>query len=212
MKEPTLAINAFNDNEENLLSKQNLQNIEKIKNQYRVTYYDPACEDHNKIGKIIPVSKRILKFILLIFTAIITGTIIFFFIYWFPKLKFIFMYLVVPIEQAQKVAVYGTDWELYFIVLEKPTLSDLEKQQSFLYTNYTVNIPRGAAFVIFFTFKKFKYFFGPLEINFVSLKMQLDTTNELIITECAQWLSMDEQRHQRIILGEWFRYRSQIIF
>ena len=202
MKEPTLAINAFNDNEEDLLSKQNLENVVRIKNQYRVTYYDPACEDHNKIEKIIPVSKNFFKFILLIFTAIITGSLIFFFIYWFPKLKFIFMYSIVPIEQAQKVAVYGTDGEIYFVDLEKPTLPDLEKQQSFLYTNYTVNIPRGAAFVIFFTFKKFKYVFDPLEINFVSLKMQLDTTNELIITECAQGLTMDEQRHQSIIFGE----------
>ena len=202
MKEPTLAINAFNDNEEDLLSKQNLENVVRIKNQYRVTYYDPACEDHNKIEKIIPVSKNFFKFILLIFTAIITGSLIFFFIYWFPKLKFIFMYSIVPIEQAQKVAIYGTDGEIYFVDLEKPTLPDLEKQQSFLYTNYTVNIPRGAAFVIFFTFKKFKYVFDPLEINFVSLKMQLDTTNELIITECAQGLTMDEQRHQSIIFGE----------
>ena len=146
MKEPTLAINAFNDNEEDLLSKQNLENVVRIKNQYRVTYYDPACEDHNKIEKIIPVSKNFFKFILLIFTAIITGSLIFFFIYWFPKLKFVFMYSIVPIEQAQKVAIYGTDGEIYFVDLEKPTLPDLEKQQSFLYTNYTVNIPRGAAF------------------------------------------------------------------
>ena len=61
MKEPTLAINAFNDNEEDLLSKQNLENVVRIKNQYRVTYYDPACEDHNKIEKIIPVSKIFLN-------------------------------------------------------------------------------------------------------------------------------------------------------
>ena len=202
MKEPTLAINAFSSNEEDLLSKQNLDNLERIRNQYRVTYYDPACEDHNKIEKIIPVSKSFFKFIILCITAVITGTLILFFIYWFPKLKFIFMYSVVPIEQAQKVAVYGTDGELYFIDLEKPTLPDLEKKQSFLYTNYSVNIPRGAAFVIFFTFKKFIYVFDPLEINFVSLKMQLDTTNELIITECAQGLTMDEQRHQSIIFGE----------
>ena len=61
MKEPTLAINAFSSNEEDLLSKQNLENLERIRNQYRVSYYDPACEDHNKIEKIIPVSKSFLN-------------------------------------------------------------------------------------------------------------------------------------------------------
>ena len=158
MKEPTLAINAFSSNEEDLLSKQNLENFDRIRNQYRVSYYDPACEDHNKIEKIIPVSKSFFKFIILCITAVITGTLILFFIYWFPKLKFIFMYSVVPIEQAQKVAVYGTDGELYFIDLEKPTLPDLEKKQSFLYTNYSVNIPRGAAFVIFLHLKNLHMF------------------------------------------------------
>ena len=202
MKEPTLAINSFNDNEEELLGKQTFENIERVANQYRVSYYDPACEDHNKIEKIIPVSKSIIKLILYYFLVICTGFLLIFFVYWFPKLKFIFMYSVVPIEQAQKVAVYGTDGELYFIDLEKPTLPDLEKKQSFLYSNYSVNIPRGAPFVIFFTFKLFKYVFDPMEINFVSLKMQLDTSNELILTECAQGLTFEEQKHQRDIFGE----------
>ena len=201
MKEPTLAINSFNDNEEELLGKQTFENIERVANQYRVSYYDPACEDHNKIEKIIPVSKSIIKLILYYFLVICTGFLLIFFVYWFPKLKFIFMYSVVPIEQAQKVAVYGTDGELYFIDLEKPTLPDLEKKQSFLYSNYSVNIPRGAPFVIFFTFKLFKYVFDPMEINFVSLKMQLDTSNELILTECAQGLTFEEQKHQRDIFG-----------
>ena len=202
MKEPTLAINSFNDNEEELLGKQTFENIERVANQYRVSYYDPACEDHNKIEKIIPVSKSIIKLILYYFLVICTGFLLIFFVYWFPKLKFIFVYSVVPIEQAQKVAVYGTDGELYFIDLEKPTLPDLEKKQSFLYSNYSVNIPRGAPFVSFFTFKLFKYVFDPMEINFVSLKMQLDTSNELILTECAQGLTFEEQKHQRDIFGE----------
>ena len=202
MKEPTLAINTFNENEDELLDNNSFRNIARVQNQYRVTYYDPACEDHNKIEKIIPVSVSFFKTILLYITTIITGSLILFFIYWFPKLNFIFRYSVVPIEQAQKVAIYGTDGELYFIKLEKPTLPDLEKKQSFLYTNYSVNIPRGAAFVIFFTFKLFKYIFDPMEINFVSLKMQLDTTNELIITECSQGLTVEEHKHQQDIFGE----------
>ena len=202
MKEPKLTLNSFNDNEEDLLDQNTFKNLNRVQNQYRVTYYDPACEDHNKIDRIIPVSVSILKTILLGITTVLTGTLILFFIYWFPSLKFIFRYSVVPIEQASKVAIYGTDGELYFISLEKPTLPDLEKKQSFLYTNYSVNIPRGAAFVIFFTFKLFKYVFDPMEINFVSLKMQLDTTNELIITDCAQGLTVEEHRHQQDIFGE----------
>ena len=202
MKEPTLAINTYNTKEEELLGNKTMEEMNKYQNQYRVTDYDPACEDHNKIERIIPVSVSLCKTIILCITAVITGTLILFFIYWFPKLKFIFRYSIVPIEQAQKVAVYGTDGELYFIDLEKPTLPDLEKTQSFLYTKYKVNMPKGAAFVIFFTFKLFKYVFDPMEINFVSFKAQLDATNEEILTECAQGLTRDEYDHQRTIFGE----------
>ena len=201
MKEPSLAINSFDNNEEELLGKGTFQEMERRQNQYRVSYYDPACEEHNKIERIIPVSRSFFKQILLYITAIITAGLIFFFIYWFPCLNFIFRYSKCSIEQAQKVAVYGTDGELYFIELKKPTLPDLEKKQSFLYTNYSVNIPRGAAFVIFFSFKLFTYIFDPLEINFVALKEQLDTTNEKIITECAQGLSPEEIQHQKLIFG-----------
>ena len=78
----------------------------------------------------------------------------------------------------------------------------MEKKQSFLSTNYSVNIPRGAALLIFFTFKLFKYVFYPMEINFVSLEMQLDMTNELILTECSQGLDFEEQKHQKDIFCE----------
>ena len=40
-----------------------------------------------------------------------------------------------------------------------------------------------------------------MEINFVALKEQLDTTNEKIITECAQGLSPEEIQHQKLIFG-----------
>ena len=202
MKEPRLSMNQFNEKEEDLLGKQKMKELNTSRNLLRVTNYDSACEDHNKIECIIPVTPSVCKTIILCITTVLTGTLILFFIYWFPKLKFIFRYSFVPIEQAKKVAVYGTDGELYFIDLEKPTLPDLEKKQSFLYNKYSVNIPKGAAFVIFFTFKLFKYVFDPMEMNFVSLKVQLDTSNEEIITECAQGLTEEEHEHQRIIFGE----------
>ena len=202
MKEPSLALNTYSSKEEDLLGEKTMHQMNTYQNQYHVTCYDPACEDHNKIDRIIPVSPSTFKTIILCITAIITGTLILFFIYWFPKLKFIFRYSIVPIEQAQKVAIYGTDGELYFIDLEKPSLPDLEKKQSFLYTKYKVNMPKGAPFVIFFKFKLFKYVFDPFEMNFVSLKAELDTTNEEILTECAQGLTQEEHEHQRIIYGE----------
>jgi cation-transporting ATPase 13A3/4/5 len=52
-----------------------------------------------------------------------------------------------------------------------------------------------------FTFKLFQYVFDPLELNFIPLKIQLDTTNEQIILECSQGLDEDEYRHQRLIYG-----------
>ena len=112
MKEPTLAINSFNENEEDLLGKQTFEGGQRVANQYKVTYYDPVCEEHNKIEKIISVSRSIFKTILYYITMITIGFLKIFFVYWFPKLKFIFMYSFIPIEQAQKVAIYGTDGDL----------------------------------------------------------------------------------------------------
>ena len=96
MRDPSLAINSFNDREEDLLGKKTMADMDnRDPNQLRVTYYDPACEDHNKIERIIPVSVSVIKTVILCITTIITGTLILFFIYWFPKLKFIFRYSVI---------------------------------------------------------------------------------------------------------------------
>jgi len=70
-----------------------------------------------------------------------------------------------------------------------------------LYINYSVNIPKGAPYIIMFTFKLFQYVFDPLEMNFIPLKIQLDTSNEQIILECSQGLDEDEYIHQRLIYG-----------
>ena len=87
MKEPTLAINTYNTKEEELLGNKTMEEMNKYQNQYRVTDYDPACEDHNKIDRIIPVSPSLFKTIILCITAVFTGTLILFFIYWFPKFR-----------------------------------------------------------------------------------------------------------------------------
>ena len=199
----TISINSFPDKEEELLGKQTIKNINLMKrsNEYLVSYYDPMCEDHAQIERVIPVAYSCFKIFLFILLSLITGTLLIFFVIWFPKLKFYFIYSIVPIDQAKFVAVWGTDGELYFVKLKKPTLPDLEKKSSFLYTNYSVNIPKGAPYIIMFTFKLFQYVFDPLEMNFIPLKIQLDTSNEQIILECSQGLNDDEYAHQRLIYG-----------
>ena len=201
MKKPTLSLNSFNENEEDLLGSQDFKNINRNKNQYRISNYDPACEEHNQIDHIIPISPNFFKYIICIILTICTGSLLLFFMYWFPRLKLCLYYSIVPVEQASMVAIFGSDGEITFVKLNKPTLPDLEKRQSFLYSNYNVNIPRGVPFIIYFEYKLFKYIFDPMELNFVSLKYQLDTTNEQILTECAQGLSKDEVEHQREIFG-----------
>ena len=202
MKE-AISINSFPDKEEELLGKHTINNINlmKKKNEYRVSSYDPMCEEHAQIERIIPVTYSCFKFAIFIFLSIITGSLFVFLIIWFPKLKFYFMYSIVPIDQAKKVAIYGTDGDLYFIPLKKPSLPDLEKINSFIYNNYDVNIPKGAHFITMFTFKLFQYIFDPLELNFIPLKIRLDTTNENIILECSQGLNEEEYTHQRLIYG-----------
>ena len=198
-----IAINSFADKEDELLGKQTLKDMNQIKktNEYKVTFYDDMCEDHARIERIIPVTYSCFKLFCCVLLTIITGTLLIFFLIWFPKLKFYFIYSVVPIEQAKVVAIYGTDGDLYFVELKRPSLPDLEKTNSFLYTHYSVNIPRGVPYVILFTFKLFQYVFDPLEMNFVSLNVRLDTTHEQIILECSQGLNDDEYIHQRLIYG-----------
>ena len=198
-----ISINSFPEKEEELLGKNTLNNINLMKktNEYRVSYYDPMCEDHAQIERVIPVKYNCCKMFLFILLSIITGSLFIFFIIWFPKLKFYFMYSIVPIDQARKVAIYGTDGELYFIPLKKPNLPDLEKTNSFIYNHYDVNIPKGAQYITMFTFKLFQYVFDPLEMNFIPLKIRLDTTNENIILECCQGLNAEEYAHQRLIYG-----------
>ena len=197
----SISINA--EAEEDLLGKNDIKNIKlrNSPNEYRVSSYDPMCEDHAQIERIIPVTYSCFKLFIFVLLCILTGSLALFFVIWFPKLKFIFIYSVVPIDQAKIVAVWGTDGELYFIPLKKPNLPDLEKKNSFLYTNYNVNIPKGVQYISTFTFKLFQYVFDPLEMNFIPLKIQLDTTNEQIILECTQGLDEDEYRHQRLIYG-----------
>ena len=199
-----LSINSTGDeDEEILIDKGKIQSLNKVINinEYRVSYYDPMCEDHFQIERVFPIKYNYLKLFILFVLSILTGTLINLIIMWFPQLKFYLMYSIVPIEKANKIAVYGTDGELYFIPLEKPFLPDLEKQKSFLYSNYSVNIPKGETNIIMFTFKLFKYIFDPTELTFIPLKMQLDTTNEKIISECSQGLNEDEYLHQRLIYG-----------
>ena len=198
-----ISIDDFANKEDALLGKQTLKNINlmKKKNQYRVTSYDPMCEDHAQIERVIPIAYSCFKLFIFIILTIITLGIFILVVIWFPKLQFYFIYSIVPIDQAKKVAIYGTDGELYFIPLKKPSLPDLEKTNSFIYNHYNVNIPRGVPYIIMFTFKLFQYIFDPLEMNFIPLKIQLDTTNENIILECTQGLNDDEYRHQRLIYG-----------
>ena len=203
MEQKQISINEFADKEDALLGKQTLKNINlmKKKNQYRVTSYDPMCEDHAQIERVIPIAYSCFKLFIFIILTIITAGIFILVVIWFPKLQFYFIYSIVPIDQAKKVAIFGTDEELYFIPLKKPSLPDLEKTNSFIYNHYNVNIPRGVPYIIMFTFKLFQYIFDPLEMNFIPLKIQLDTTNENIILECTQGLNDDEYRHQRLIYG-----------
>ena len=106
-----ISINSFPEKEEELLGKNTINNINLMKktNEYRVSYYDPMCEDHAQIERVIPVKYNCCKMFLFILLSIITGSLFIFFIIWFPKLKFYFMYSIVPIDQARKVAIYGTD-------------------------------------------------------------------------------------------------------
>ena len=199
----TISINSFPENEEELLGKNTINKLNQTQGryEYKVTSYDDMCEDHSKIEVIIPVKYSYFKIFLTVLLSILTGSIFIFFLIWFPNLKFTFIYSKVPIDEADVVAIWGTDGDLYFISLQKLSLPDLDKMNSFLYIHYSVNIPRGAKLVILFTFKLFQYVFDPMEMNFVPLKVRLDTTHEQIILECTQGLNVDEYKHQRLLYG-----------
>ena len=134
----TISINSFPEKEEELLGQSAIKTINQMKraNEYRVSSYDPMCEDHAQIERIIPVTFSCFKIFIFVIVCILTGSLALFFVIWFPKLKFIFIYSVVPIEQAKMVALWGTDGELYFVPLKKPSLPDLEAKNSFIYSQF----------------------------------------------------------------------------
>ena len=198
-----LTINTTSDAEEEFLGKKTLRNLNTTlkTNEFKVTYNDPMCEEHAQIEKIVPLTYRSFGIFLFVLLNICTGSLFTLVVVWWPKLRLFFFYQIVSIEAAKLVAVSGSDGDLYFIDLEKPHLPDLEQKNSFLYSHYSINIPRKVPFIILFTFKLFKYVYDPLEGAFVCLKAQLDTTNEQIIQECCQGLTPEEYEHQRLIYG-----------
>ena len=196
----------FSAKEEDLLGEGSVKLLNNTLNKHElsVTNYDPMCEDHAKIEKITPIIYSYIKlalFIQLYFFSISIGFISSLCVIWFPKLRLYLFYKIVNIKSARFVAVKGTDGDLYFINLKKPTLPDLEQKNSFLYHHYSLNIPKSAKFIIFFTFKLFTYIYDPLEKAFISLKDQIDATNDQIIQECCQGLIPMEYDHQKIIFG-----------
>ena len=194
----------FSDQDEELLGEESIKRLNNTLNKYElnVAYNDPMCEDHAKIEKIIPITYSCPKISLFIFLNFCTAFIISLCVIWFPKLRLYFFYKTVNIKSARFVAVTGTDGDLYYINLKKPTLPDLEKKNSFLYRHYTFNIPKNEKFVIFFTFKLFKYVYDPLEKAFLCIKDQIDATNEQIIQECSQGLTPIEYEHQKLIFDK----------
>ena len=115
MNKPQLLINSFNDNEEDLLGGQVMKNMNRNRNQYHVSFFEPACEEHNQIDHIVPISPNFFKNILCIILTICTGSLLLFFMYWFPKLKLCLYYSVVPVEQATMAVIYGSDGEITFV-------------------------------------------------------------------------------------------------
>ena len=94
------------------------------------------------------------------------------------------MYPSIHIEQEQKLAAYSIDGKLYFVDLEKATLPDLEKQQSFLFDldieikSFSKLLMEGFSELAQNFFKEFKIKYKiSVKIFFVKLKLSIKIKN-----------------------------------
>lgn len=164
--------------------------------QFYIEKYDSICEEHAKIERIITLGYSPGKIFLFILCNLITGFLINLFLVWFPKLKMIFIYKIVPLSDAKFIGVYGLDKQFYSLDLKTQSIPHVTNRLILLsYLESSTN-------VYSFTFKLYTYVFNYKTNAFVAVHFDLDLTQEEVYSKMIKGLNDDEVRYQRNLYGE----------
>ena len=169
---------------------------------FTVSSYADVCEDYSMIKKIIPISYSYIKIFFFSILSILSLFIFNLLIVWFPRLKLIFIYAQVPLQNASFVAVIGVDDKIYFKDLNKKKITKKIDRTHFLRTQYQTNIPFESNEIYEFQFKLFRYIYIPDTGTFEGVDFKLDTSLQKIHRKCSQGLSENEVEFMRNIFGE----------
>ena len=169
---------------------------------FTVSSYADICEDYSMIKIIIPISYSYIKLFFFSILSILSFFIFNLLIVWFPRLKLIFLYAQVPLQDASFVAVIGVDNKIYFKDLNKKKVNHQIDRTHFLRTQYQTNIPFESNEIYEFQFKLFRYIYIPDSGTFEGVDFKLDTTLQKIHRKCSQGLSENEVEFMRNIFGE----------
>ena len=169
---------------------------------FTVSSYADICEDYSMIKIIIPISYSYIKLFFFSILSILSFFIFNLLIVWFPRLKLIFLYAQVPLQDASFVAVIGVDNKIYFKDLNKKKVNHQIDRTHFLRTQYQTNIPFESNEIYEFQFKLFRYIYIPDSGTFEGVDFKLDTTLQNIHRKCSQGLSENEVEFMRNIFGE----------
>ena len=174
-----------------------IEPIKIIQNYYVVEKYDPLCEPHFRIKKIVALRKPFFKLCLDIFLNIITLGIINYLYGFSTKLVKFMRYSECLLEDATILGIYCSDGYFYFTELKKELLPVIDNPDIFI----TQTNSRFLS-TFLFTFKLFTYIYNPSTNAFSSIKFNIYHTKEEIYNLMSNGLTENERRYQKQIYGE----------
>ena len=174
-----------------------IEPIKIIQNYYVVEKYDPLCEPHFRIKKIVALRKPLFKLYLDIFLNIITLGIINYFYGFSTKVVKFMRYSECLLEDATILGIYCSDGYFYFTELKKELLPVIDNPDIFI----TQTNSRFLS-TFLFTFKLFTYIYNPSTNAFSSIKFNIYHTKEEIYNLMSNGLTENERRYQKQIYGE----------
>ena len=176
---------------ETLTVKQNLQ-----KGEYSVDGYDPLCEEHFKISKIIPLKQTPLKIFLNVIIHIFTVGLIQFIYGMYPKVEKLFRYEMCSLEDSDILGIFCQDGKFYF--------ESIKRVEKTIINNKDLEVPqlKETKIGILFTFKLFTYIYNHETKCFNSLKFDIQRKNIYIFQKLIKGLNDSERKYQKRLYGE----------
>ena len=171
-------------------------NQKALPGEYLIDTYDPLCEDHFKISKIIPLKQTPSKIFFNIIVHIFSVGLIQFVYGMFPKIEKLFRYKHCSLEESDILGIYCQDGKFYFENIRKIQITQIDNK------DIELQKFKSSKIFILFTFKLFTYIYNPELKSFNSLKFELQKKKSYILQKLSNGLNTSERIYQRDLYGE----------